>query len=1406
MKMITIDTAVVTCCLPTWNVARRRARRSLYCIMFAFLASVAFSLTSRAASVETDRLDYPPGATATITGAGFGANDVVTVQVLHADGTPSTGEDHEPWTVNADASGNFTTIWIVCTDDCVGALLRVTAVGNPSGESASATFTDAIVCSAPPNGTAPVSLPAGGFGIEGDLLANIPTSGVGDWVSNSVSSGGGFVLYTNGTPVDTMTTSHFIDLQNSSTDDNFAGGNKVDDDPNIWTWVRNPVLAKDDINHALVHITKDANGHTWVVIAGDRRSNNGDSYIDFEFLQNSLTVTTNSGNTGGGFISGGPNCGRTTNDFLLTLTFTKGGSQAGLCFSRWQAVSGSGTPPCGFDYVDATPSLPTNAVFAAVNTNIISVPYGAFGSTTYDVNQFAEAAVDLTAFLGTFNPCLTVGVKGVFIKTKTSQSPSATIVDFIAPLEIKPPLVIGPSADAGPDQAKCSEGATTTFTLNGSVTPGVNPITSTNWTCIAGCTGVTISSPNSLTTTVTLTGAPTNATLRLTVTDSGTCANNFTTNDVVLTVNALPACSITGSNGPVCPSSASLTYTGPAGMDSYLWTISGNGSISGANSGQTVAVNPGSGCDASFTLTLAITKSGCSNICTQTVTVQDVTPPIITCPAAVSPIQCPNTPVFPTPTASDTCDLSLTVTFADVTTPGACAGTYTTVRTWTATDDCGNSASCSQSVSVIDTTPPTISCPAATSPIQCPAAPVFPAPTASDLCDLSLTVTFADVTTPGACAGTYSTTRTWTATDDCGNSASCSQSVDVIDTTPPIITCPTDVTVDCKASTAPAATGTATATDNCSAIASITSSDMVTAGAGAGCYSIARTWKVTDACGNSSTASQTINVQDITAPVIAPLPAPTTIACPATPNFATATATDACDPSVTLTFADVTTAGLPACPGNYSVTRTWTATDDCGNSSTASQTINVRDITAPVLSGCPSTAATYLCYEDVPPAPTVTATDSCDPSVPVVFTETQSNPGSSCSNTITRTWSATDDCNNTKTCVQTITVNDTTKPIVTCPPDYYANCGNCSVDPNVTGRPTATDNCNLSGSGVVFTYSDVYLSDPNICPWTLMRTWTATDSCGNKETCIQKISCVPFSWAMVTDSALCSYDLDLTTSCRDFRLLFTQDTGGYKLNASNPGQTYYNVFYTGIPGASVTFNLTLPYPYVTQGANPLHAYDGVTISGAAPTLCLTPGKGVPISTVSPALPLTLAQYSPKSLGSTRTITVTMTVPASGFIYLNLHLDYGLKGTTGYGKGGTLGNDAINPTTSAVLIPDRGSYTFSVSGGMVASDGVCNINAFKKNPGVGGRAGLRYTLDGASDIVATKNAAATLKDAKGTVLSTGITDEDGWYLLTYKYTGKATTLYITLKPVGKPAQTKSITMKANGFVEVNFDVP
>ena len=72
----------------------------------------------------------------------------------------------------------------------------------------------------------------------------------------------------------------------------------------------------------------------------------------------------------------------------------------------------------------------------------------------------------------------------------------------------------------------------------------------------------------------------------------------------------------------------------------------------------------------------------------------------------------------------------------------------------------------------------------------------------------------------------------------------------------------------------------------------------------------------------------------------------------------TVTATDNCDDNVTITYAEVRTDG--ACPDSYTLTRTWTATDDCANAASASQVITVLDGTAPVIAGVPA-AETVEC-------------------------------------------------------------------------------------------------------------------------------------------------------------------------------------------------------------------------------------------------------------------------------------------------------------------------------------------------------------------------------------------------------------------------------------------------------------
>ena len=365
--------------------------------------------------------------------------------------------------------------------------------------------------------------------------------------------------------------------------------------------------------------------------------------------------------------------------------------------------------------------------------------------------------------------------------------------------------------------------------------------------------------------------------------------------------------------------------------------------------------------------------------CTQTIIVTDTEAPVLSVPPNTN-IACDddNTTVGTgSATATDNCDSDPVVIFTDATAPGNCAGSYILTRTWTATDNCGNETSASQVITVTDVTGPVLSGVPADTDADCAGIPNAPTVTATDNCSGINTdgVVLTESTEAGDCAGSYILTRTWTATDDCGNETSASQAITFTDVTGPVLSgVPADTDADCAGiPNAP----TVTATDNCSGINTdgVVLTESTEAGDCAGSFILTRTWTVTDNCGNETSASQVITVTDVTGPVLSGVPADTDADCAGIPNAPTVTATDNCSGINTdgVVLTESTEAG--DCAGSYILTRTWTATDNCGNETSASQVITVTDVTGPVLSGVP--ADTDADCAGIPNAPTVTASDNC---------------------------------------------------------------------------------------------------------------------------------------------------------------------------------------------------------------------------------------------------------------------------------------------------------------------------------------------------------------------------------------------------------------------------------------------
>ncbi|HEX8889942.1 MAG TPA: HYR domain-containing protein [Pyrinomonadaceae bacterium] len=474
--------------------------------------------------------------------------------------------------------------------------------------------------------------------------------------------------------------------------------------------------------------------------------------------------------------------------------------------------------------------------------------------------------------------------------------------------------------------------------------------------------------------------------------------------------------------------------------------------------------NDGAALDAPYpigttTITWKATDSFFRSVtCTQTVTVtgSDTTPPTITAPPDVTDntgaagAACGKI-VGETELGAATADDNCTV---HVTRTGVPAGNFfpvgTTTVTYTATDGSGNTATATQHVTITENTPPIILAPADASytcPSEVPAAdpsqahgddPNLPnGGPVTDNCGVP-TVTVSETRSgAGSTSSPLVILRTFTATDASGNSASATQTITVTDPTPPTITAPAAVTAytganatSCSAVVSDAQLGSATASDNCGTATVTRSPSGNTFAVG----DTTITWTATDAAGNTATATQIVTVVDNTPP---------TLTTP--PNVVADTAADATSCSTVVSDAmlgtasagdncgsvgTITRSGVPA--GNIfpvgTTTITYSVTDSHGNTSSAQQTVTVRDKTPPVVTPPPNitvylplhTTATSMAVSYPTPA---TAMDNCDGAIPASSISYSPASGSTFSvGTTTVTVSATDSHGNVGTATFTVTV------------------------------------------------------------------------------------------------------------------------------------------------------------------------------------------------------------------------------------------------------------------------------------------------------------------------------------------------------------------------------------------------
>ena len=270
--------------------------------------------------------------------------------------------------------------------------------------------------------------------------------------------------------------------------------------------------------------------------------------------------------------------------------------------------------------------------------------------------------------------------------------------------------------------------------------------------------------------------------------------------------------------------------------------------------------------------------------------------------------------------------------------PGTTFPSGVTKVTCTATDSFRNSASCSFQVTVSDTTPPAINCPANVRVTLPPGRKdmkvTFDAPGASDSCGQAPLV----ICTPasGSIFPMGTTAVTCKATDSGNLTSQCGFQVTVIEGTPPVVSCPAPIEVECKDGGGAKVQFSATATDDTDP------SPIVLCTPPSGSFFPVGITKVTctakDSAGNVGTCATEVRVVDRTAPVIT-CPPDISALCSSPAGRSVSfvvEADDECDPSPRLVCNPPSGSTFPE--GITPVT--CTATDDSGNTRTCS--FNVR--------------------------------------------------------------------------------------------------------------------------------------------------------------------------------------------------------------------------------------------------------------------------------------------------------------------------------------------------------------------------------------------------------------------------------------------------------------------------------
>jgi hypothetical protein len=445
--------------------------------------------------------------------------------------------------------------------------------------------------------------------------------------------------------------------------------------------------------------------------------------------------------------------------------------------------------------------------------------------------------------------------------------------------------------------------------------------------------------------------------------------------------------------------------------------------------------------------------------------------------------------------------------------------------TFAARDPCGNPTVTTATATVRDSIAPALTGVPLDETVACDKVPTRFNITANDACTLTPDIALKEDKIPGTCHGHYQLLRSWTATDACGNANTREQTLTVFDDIPPaLLPPPSNRTSECDGAGNKAALqawldtwGGGTATDTCGSPVNVSHNYAPAMHLQLGCavtYTADSVeFRAVDDCGNSVTSFASFYATDTTPPLLEGAPASVTVECNALPSVANVSATDVCDAQVSVEFMEAIENVSPVCQHNYTLVRTWSSEDDCGQRAEHVQSVFVVDTTPPVI----TTHAEDVVVECQPGNTTVFdawlanrggahAADAC--SHPDALRWWYDNDtelydavaGCGLNAVAIVTFFVTDECGNVATTTATYSTIDTTPPAVLLPASprtvqCRAGRNQEALHEYLTehGGAVVTDACSRE---LTWTHE---ISESMQCGMTVDTaiTFTATDACGN---------------------------------------------------------------------------------------------------------------------------------------------------------------------------------------------------------------------------------------------------------------------------------------------------------------------